>query len=91
MEDVIKTVSEFTGVPVDDIKSRNRTHDVCVARRMFIYLSKEVYGDTISSIAIFLNKRTHQDVSSQLIDFEQHLRVYKGLRKKMEEIKNAVV
>jgi chromosomal replication initiation ATPase DnaA len=91
MERIIRKVSECTGVGADDIKSRKRTHDVCEARRIFIYLSHELYGNPLSSIALFLSKRTHQDISSQLMDFKQHLRIYKGLNRRVKEIRDAFV
>jgi chromosomal replication initiation ATPase DnaA len=91
MEEIIRIVSKFTDVPVSDIKSRNRTRKVCEARQIFMYLSYTVYGRTISSIADYLGGRTHQNVSSQLLCFGQQLKIYKGLKKRVDEIKNGVL
>jgi chromosomal replication initiation ATPase DnaA len=90
MERIISAVSEFTGVSADDIMSRKRTRNVCEARQIFMYLSHSVNGESIVSIAGYIN-RTHQDVSARLRDFDQHLRIYRGLNRRVREIRDAVV
>lgn len=83
-------VSEYTGIPVGEIRSGKRTRDVCEARQLFMYLSRSLHGASTASIAGYVN-RSHQDVSARLRDFDQQLRIYKGLRGKVREIRDAVV
>jgi chromosomal replication initiation ATPase DnaA len=83
-------VSEFTGISVDDIKSRKRTGDVCEARSIFIYLSSSMYGKNAVSIGRYIN-RSHQSVLSQIKTIDQHLRIYKGFNIKVKKIKDAIV
>ncbi len=85
MDEVIKTVSESTGVSISDILSRKRTQDVCEARQMFSYIVYKRFGVSLANIALYL-RRTHQTISFQIITLDQQIRIYKGLRNKIEEI-----
>jgi chromosomal replication initiation ATPase DnaA len=91
MEEIISKVSEFTGISVDDIKSRKRTHKYCEARQIFMYLCCKVYRLPQSMIAEYLSDRTKQSISAQLISFDQNLRIYKGLHKNVEKIKSEII
>ena len=90
MEEAIRIVSEYTGVSVDDIMSVKRERNISEARQIFIFLSCGVYGKTQTSIAHFLN-RSPQGISEQLKVFVKHLEAYKGLDKRVKEIKDAIV
>lgn len=90
MEVIIKTVSDFTKITVEDILSRRRTSEINEARQIFMYLSSRLYNKSNISIALFID-RTQQNVSFQLLNFDQQLRIYKGLKVKVEEIKNAII
>jgi hypothetical protein len=90
MDGIIKTVSEFTGIPIDDILSRKRDGEICEARRIFIYLAYSVFGKSRKNIAIYLH-RTRQDISIQLLLFDQELRIYKVMDKKIRELKDAIL
>jgi chromosomal replication initiation ATPase DnaA len=90
MEDIILRVSGITGIPVSDIISRKKTRGVCEARQLFIYLSFCTFGKSHTDIALFIN-RTRQDISSQLIDFENRLKIYRRLKSRISEIENMIL
>jgi len=90
MEEIIKTVSSHTGFTIEEIVSYKQTRPICEARQIFMYLSKRLYGKSNLEIAQFLN-RTRQNVGWQIANFDQQLRIYKGLRKKVREIEDAIV
>ena len=90
MDKIMIKVSEHAGISIEDIKSRRRTKEICEARRMFMYLSCALLGKSLTSIALYIN-RTVQNVSSQLIDFDQYLRIYKGLKNQVELIKRELI
>ena len=91
MDVIIKRVSEFTGVTVDDICSRKRTHAICEARQIFVYLTTKILGTPLTSIAKYLNGRSHQTLSEQMINFEQQVKIYKGLNKSVNEIRDVII
>jgi chromosomal replication initiation ATPase DnaA len=90
MEGLVKKVSEVTGVSEADILSRKRTYDICLSRRMIMYIASTWYGKTHSCIACYL-RRSRQDISSQLTDFNQELIIYKNIRPELIRIKNELV
>jgi hypothetical protein len=89
MEDIIYKVSEFTGVSIEDMKSKKRKRPIVMARRMSMYLANKLLGETTLSIAGYMGC-TQQNVSFQLICFDQELRIYKGFRKQVDEMKKFV-
>ena len=90
MEDIIMKISDITGISVNDILSRKKTREICEARQIFIYISSNTFGKSHKNIAIFIN-RTRQNVSSQIIDFDQQIRIYKGLKNKVKEIEGKIL
>ena len=90
MDEIIKVVSEMTNVSIDDIMSRKRNKEVCEARQIFIYICHKDRGKTLTSIAEYLDRKS-QGITDQYRNFDQQMRVYKLLKKKVIEIKNAVV
>lgn len=90
MNDIMTKVSELTGVSVNDMLSRKRTHEVCEARQIFMYLSRKILGSPHKVTAAFINK-TYQSVSSQIIGFDQQIRIYKGLRSKVTSIEREIL
>ena len=91
MDEVIEKVSEFTGINIGDIRSRKRMHAISEARQIFVYITMTVYGNSLSSIAEYLDGRTPQGISSQMRTFEQQMKIYKGLNKRVNDIKNAII
>ena len=89
MDELLEAVIVFTGISRTDIFSRVRTKDVCEARCIFMYLSKTLLGETNTNIALFLS-RTEPNICTQLLNFEQSLKVYKGLHRKVDGVNLAV-
>lgn len=90
MDEIIMKVSDFTGVSVTDMLSRKRTGEVCESRKIFMYLSRRMLGSSTLIIASFLGCKK-QNVSSQLIDFEQQVKIYRGLKHKVKSIEKHIV
>lgn len=89
MKDIITKVSELTGICMSDILSKKRTGEVCEARKIFIYISWKRLGVSHTSIALFTD-RTQQNISAQMLDFDQQLRIYRGLKKKVDMIEEEI-
>lgn len=89
MDNIIMKVSQLTGVTSKDIQSRKKTGDICEARKIFIYISWRRFGISQKSIAGFIN-RTPQGISSLILDFDQQLRIYRGLKNKVNYIEKQI-
>lgn len=57
IETIAKTVSEYYGLKVDDLKSPARSQKISDARKYTIYLARELTKMSYEDIANFLNKR----------------------------------
>lgn len=90
MDEIVIKVSSLTGVSMSDILSGKRTQDICYARRIFIYLSCRIFGESHANIALFL-RRTRQNVSDQMQLFDQEMRIYRGLKSKVDEIAKEIL
>jgi len=91
MEEIIKTVSEMTGISVEDMMSRKRDRALCEARQIFIYICHVKRGIPISAIARYINGRSCQTIALQFRSMEQQIRIYKLLRKQVNEIEDAIM
>ena len=89
MNEIIMKVSDLTGVSVTDILSRKRTQEICEARQIFIYMSHRALDMSQTNIALYLN-RTRQNISRQIIVFDEQLRIYKGLQNKVDDIEKKI-
>ncbi len=90
LNELLKKVSEKTGVSVWDIKSQKKSKYICTARLVFMHLAKKNLGCGCLEIGCFLN-RTPQTISCQLLNFEQSLKVYRALYKKVKRIENEII
>lgn len=89
MNNIMMKVSQLTGIASKDIQSRKKTGDICEARKIFIYISWRRFGLSQKNIARFIN-RTPQGISSLMLDFDQQLRIYKGLKNKVNSIEKQI-
>lgn len=89
MNEIIMRVSDLTGISVTNILSRKRTQEICEARKIFIYISHRVLDISPTSIALYLS-RTRQNISRQMIVFDEQLKIYKGLQNKVEDIEKKI-
>jgi chromosomal replication initiation ATPase DnaA len=90
MEDIISRVSEYTGVPVEELKLSRGSRSVSEARQIVMYVSRRLYGKTVFEISSCLNC-THQNVSSRILDFEQSMKIHKGLKERVCDIKEWIL
>jgi chromosomal replication initiation ATPase DnaA len=84
MEKILETVSEHTGIPPEDILSRKRDERTAKARHLCMYVSS-VFEYSNENIARFIH-RTKSDVSLQIRKVAVQARIYKSLRKEIEDI-----
>lgn len=90
MEDIMKMVSKKTFVSEDMIISKRRHRKISEARQIFMYIASSCFGYSQKDIALFLHRK-QAGVSYQLTTFEQQLKIYKGLKKKVDEIKQSII
>jgi chromosomal replication initiation ATPase DnaA len=88
MENILEIISEQTGIASEVILSRKRDERTAKARHLFMYISS-VSGYSNENIARFIH-RTKSDVSLQIRKIAVQARIYKSLRKEIEDISRLV-
>lgn len=59
LDDIMKSVSNETGISEHLIKSRRRKSEITFARHLFCYLSKRFTADSLKSIGNYVGGRDH--------------------------------
>lgn len=62
VEHIMKTVCEYFGLKMQDIKARKRTKEVALPRQIAMYLSKQLTGGSLSDIGKNMGGKDHATV-----------------------------
>ncbi|MFA4830034.1 MAG: chromosomal replication initiator protein DnaA [Thermodesulfovibrionales bacterium] len=62
VEHILKTVCEYFGLKMQDIKARKRTKEVALPRQIAMYLSKQLTGGSLSDIGKNMGGKDHATV-----------------------------
>ena len=57
-----KTVSEYYGIPLDDLKAKTRKKEIVTARQVAMYFCKEFTNHSLKSIGYHFGGRDHSTV-----------------------------
>ena len=63
IDDVVEVIAREYNVKISDIKSQKRKKVLVTARRVAIYLSRELTTSSMPQIAIYFSKRDHTSIS----------------------------
>jgi chromosomal replication initiator protein len=91
LPDIINIVAKELNIKPSDIKSKKRTAAVANARRVVIYLSKELTHNSMPNIAQYLGMKDHSSIShsikkaNELIESDENFKVI------IENLKNKVI
>ena len=61
-DEIIRSVSEVFGIPVEKVMSRDRTRDVALTRQVIMYLMREEANVSLPQIGIAMGGRDHTTV-----------------------------
>ncbi len=89
IEKVIKAVSDYYGVSINDFKSSSRNQRVSSARHIAVYLARELTQKSFESIADYLNKK-HTTMLYSYEKIKNDLRLNKELERTLTEIKESL-
>jgi chromosomal replication initiator protein len=62
VESIVKVVSEYFDIRVQDIKARKRTRDIALPRQIAMYLSRELTGASLNEIGKNVGGKDHATV-----------------------------
>jgi len=90
IDDIVKVISKELNIKLSDIKSKKRTKDVVSARRISIYLTRNLTPNSMPQIAVYFGMKDHTAVShamkkiNELVDNDENFKVL------MEEFSNKI-
>ncbi len=90
LEDIIKTISKELNVKPSDIKSKKRNKNIVEARRIGIYLARNLTPNSMRSLASYFGMRDHTAVSKNMNKIDELLDKDENFKMKVEEIKNII-
>jgi len=90
VEDIIKVVSKELNVKVSEIRSKVRTKGVVYARRVAIYLTRNLTQNTMPELAKYYGMKDHTSVSHTMKAIGKLIKEDAEFRIKIEELSNKI-
>ncbi len=90
IDDIVKMVSKELNVKLSDIKSKKRTRDVVNARRISIYLARNLTPNSMPQIAVYFGMRDHTAVSHAMKKIAEIIKSDENFNVQLEELSNKI-
>lgn len=91
LEDIIKIISKELNIKPSDIKSKKRTANIVEARRIAIYLARNITLNSMPTLASFFGMKDHTAVSHSVKKINELIEKNENLRLRVDELKNKVL
>jgi chromosomal replication initiator protein len=91
LPDIINLVANELNIKPSDIKSKKRTANVANARRIVIYLARELTHNSMPDIAKFLGMKDHSSISKNIAKANQLIESDENFKLTLKNIKNKVI
>ena len=91
LPDVINIVANQLNIKPSDIKSKKRTATVANARRIVIYLTRELKHNSMPDIAKFLGMKDHSSISHNIKKANELIEKDENFKLIIENLKNKII
>lgn len=91
LPDIINTVSQWLNIKPSDIKSKKRTATVANARRIVIYLARELTHNSMPDIAKFLGMKDHSAISHNIKKANELIEKDENFKLIIQNFKNKII
>jgi len=91
LEDIIKTISRELNIKPSEIKSKKRNKNIVEARRIGIYLARNLTQNSMSSLASFFGMKDYTAVSHNMKKINELIETDEIFKLKIEELKNKIL
>lgn len=88
IDNIIKTVAKEFNIKPSEISSKNKHKNIAKARRIVIYLSRQIIPNSMTMIAQSLNMKDHSAVSKAISTINKEIQENPSLKLLIDEIKN---
>ena len=90
IDDIVKLVSKELNIKLSDIKSKKRTKDVVNARRISIYLARNLTPNSMPQIAVYFGMKDHTAVSHAMKKINEIIENDENFNVQLEEFSNKI-
>jgi len=90
IEEIVKMVAREQNVKISDIRSKKRNRDVVRARRMSIYLARNLTPNSMPQIALYFGMKDHTTVSHTMRTIREILKRDEDFKLMLEELSNKI-
>ncbi|RUM75245.1 MAG: chromosomal replication initiator protein DnaA [Sulfurovum sp.] len=90
IDDIVQLVSGELNVKLSDIRSKKRTKDVVNARRISIYLARNLTPNSMPQIAVYFGMRDHTAVSHAMKKIAEIIENDENFKLQLEELSNKI-
>ena len=91
LPDVINIVANQLNIKPSDIKSKKRTATVANARRVVIYLARELTHNSMPDIAKFLGMKDHSSISKNIQKTNELMETDENFKLIIQNLKNKII
>ncbi|TKX31008.1 chromosomal replication initiator protein DnaA [Campylobacter aviculae] len=91
IEDILALVCKEFNIKPSDVKSNNKKQNVVIARRVAIYLARELTSLTFSQLANFFVMKDHTAISHSVKKIKELIEENNETKIKIEELKNKIL
>jgi len=91
LPDIIDAVSKELNIKPSDLKSNKRNHKIVNARRIVIYLARELTHNSMPDIAKFLGMKDHSSVSKNISKASELLQKDENFKLTLQNLKNKIL
>jgi chromosomal replication initiator protein len=91
LPNIIELVSNELNIKPSDLRSSKRTANIVNARRIVIYLAKELTHNSMPDIAKFLGMKDHSSVSKNISKSNELIEKDENFRLNLENLKNKII
>lgn len=91
LEGIINTISKELNIKPSEIKSKSRKKNIVEARRIAIFLARDLTPNSMPAIASFIGMRDHTAVSHSIKKINELMLSDEHFKLRIEEIKNKIL
>lgn len=91
LENIVEIVSKELNVKPSEMKSKSRSKNIVEARRIVIYLAKNLTPNSMPQIAQFFNMKDHSAVSHSIKKINELIETNEYFKIRVEELKNKIL
>ena len=91
LENIVEIVSKELNVKPSEMKSKSRSKNIVKARRIVIYLAKNLTPNSMPQIAQFFNMKDHSAVSHSIKKINELIEMNEYFKVRVEELKNKIL